>query len=279
MVLYIEYVLFDNIIIDYCLIKLLERTFKDKYKKIFVILSLSVGVLGAIFLPFLIGNTILSIVYRLVLAVTMVLLLKKYNSIKAMTTRFVCFIGYTALIAGVIIGVLNLLNIPYTISGVLLYGLEMPMGALILIVVIGITILDKFIKVMVRVISNSKYMCDMTIEDKGVVIDIKGFYDSGNMVAIDGEYVSIISMESFLKLHKDMSIIDLLKRSKEMKGLDKIKYVDISGVSSSQNLLSFVVDKIVLNGREYYGQRIAVAHKNFDEFDCILSSNYLGVIK
>ncbi len=279
MVLYIEYVVFDNLIIDYCLIKLIGRTFKDSYRKLSIVLSLVVGVLGAVFLPYIIGNTILAIIYRLSVAMTMVLMLKKYNSIKSYISRIMCFMGYTALIAGVIIGVLSLLNIPYTISGVILYGLEIPMGLLILMVVMGIFILDKFIKVFVRVISNSKYICDMTIEDKGVVVDIKGFYDSGNMVSIDGESVSIISIESFFKLYKDMTIIDLLKRNSDMKCLDKIKYINIGGVTSSQKLLSFVVEKIVLNGREYYCQRLAVVHKNFDEFDCILSSNYLGVVK
>ena len=279
MVLYIEYVLLDNLIVDYCLIKLIERTFKDKYKKLSVVLSLLIGVLGAVFLPYIISKTILSIVYRMGIALVMVLLFKKYNSLKGLLARLVCFVCYTALIAGVIIGVLNLLNIPYTVSGVLLYSLEIPMGLLILIIVIGVYLLDKFLRVLVRVISNSKYMCDMSIEDNGVVIDIKGFYDSGNMVSVDGESVSIISIDSFLKLHKNMTIIDLFKRKDNMEGLCKIKYIDICGVSSGQKLLSFVVDKIVLNGREYYGQRLAVAHKNFDEFDCILSSNYLGVIK
>lgn len=276
MVLYIEYVLIDNLVIDYFLIRLLARIFKDKYKNINIILSLLIGVVGALILPYVNRYTVLAIMYRLLVAVLMITLLKRYNSIKSVITRLICFITCTALLAGLIIGALNALSIRYTISGVMLYDLELPMGLLLAFVVGAVAILDRGLRVILTVATNSKYMCDMVIEDKGSTIKIRGYYDSGNMVCVDGESVSIISIDSFMKLYKNVSIINLIDGN--VVGLNKIKYISVGGITTKERLLSFVVDKVVLGGREYYGQRLAVTYKSFDEFDCILSSNYLGVV-
>ena len=151
------------------------------------------------------------------------------------------------------------------------------MGLLLAFVVGAVAILDRILRLILNIITNSKYMCDMVIEDNGSTIKIRGYYDSGNMVCVDGESVSIISIDSFMKLYKNVSIINLIDGS--VVGLNKIKYISVGGITTKERLLSFVVDKVVLGGREYYGQRLAVTYRSFDEFDCILSSNYLGVVK
>lgn len=279
MVLYIEYVLLDNLVIDYFLIRLLGRTFKDNYRKLRILLSLFIGVMGAVFLPYVIGNVFISIIYRLLIAVVMILVLKVFSSIKSVISRTLCFMGYTALISGLIIGVLSVFNIPYTISGVLLYSMELPMGLMVLILAIVIYVIDRIIKVYLCAISNSKYIHNITIENDGVVVDIRGLCDSGNMLSIDGECVSIISLNLFMKLYSDVGLIDLINKKNNLNNLKNIKYIDVGGVSRKEKLLSFVVDKIKLDNREYCNQRLAMAYKNFDEFDCILSSSYLGVGK
>lgn len=276
MTLYIEYVLLDNIVIDYLLIKLMATTFKEKYSRIRIALSLVVGVVGAIFLPYIIKYRILSIFYRLLICTTMILLLKRYVGFVHYIKHLLAFIGFTALLGGLILGTLNLFNIPYTISGVMYYSLELPMGLFVLLMMLGLLLIKKILLVVSKGLKEQNYIYDTIIEDNGVAITTRGYVDSGNMININGEGVSVISCDTFLKLHSDVSLLKLLYGKVNNSELKGISYIRIDGMSQGKEYLSFVVDKLKIGSIEYHNKRVAVANKNFGEFDCILSKDFIG---
>lgn len=279
MELYIEYVIIDNLLIDFCLLRLLGVTFKEKFGKWAYFSSLFVGVIGAVFLPFLYEYKVLSVFYRVTLCLLMVLLIKRPRTFKMYIKYVFAFVGYTILLGGAIVAVLNALGVRYTISGVMCYNLELPMGVLLGIILISLWVVKKVIQSIMSGLRNGKYIVDIVIRDGDNVVGARGYLDSGNLVEVDGNFVSIISIDTFLKLHKEIGLARMLYGKVEDEKLRSIKYINIGGMSGGREYLSFVVDKLAIGDSEYRDQRLAVAYKNFGEFDCILSSNYMGVGK
>ncbi len=279
MELYIEYVIIDNLLIDFCLLRLLGVTFKEKFSKWAYFSSLFVGVIGAVFLPFLYEYKVLSVFYREALCLLMVLLIKRPRTFKMYIKYVFAFVGYTILLGGAIVAVLNALGVRYTISGVMCYNLELPMGVLLGIILISLWVVKKVIQSIMSGLRNGKYIVDIVIRDGDNVVGARGYLDSGNLVEVDGNFVSIISIDTFLKLHKEIGLARMLYGKVEDGKLRNIKYINIGGMSGGREYLSFVVDKLAIGDSEYRDQRLAVAYKNFGEFDCILSSNYMGVEK
>lgn len=279
MVIYLEYVILDNLVVDYFLIKTMSNIFKERYRRINIFISILLGVVSAVFLPYMLGNLFLGVIYRIMSAVLIVLVLKRYKTIKSYLKALLSFVGLTAVLSGLILGVLNAFNIRYTISGVLFYDMDLPMGLLLLIVAIVVWLINKITVAIRSAIKESNYLVDMVIEDNGVSLRVRGFLDSGNMVVVDGESVNIISLDSFEKLHRDISLIKLFENGVKNDSLKEIKYIDIGGIGKKKKYLSFIVDKIVLEGIHYPNQRVAVSYRNFDNFDCILSNYYLGGLK
>ncbi|MBE5738187.1 MAG: hypothetical protein E7354_00415 [Clostridiales bacterium] len=279
MVLYIEYIILDNFLIDLSILKLLACTFRERYRCRNYIFSSIVGVIGAILLPYMLFNEILSVIYRLLIAMLMICVLKRFFTIKSYIKHLLVLFGYTAMLGGCMVGLFNALNIQYTISGVLLYDLECPIGIFLLVILLTLYCIKKIIVVMGNSLRESSYMCSLLLEDRDKKLELRGFLDSGNMVSDNGEGVSIISLDAFERLYNNISLIQLLYGKVRDDRLKNIRYISIDGVDKGKEYLSFTIDKMCVDGREYVNQRIAVAHKNFGEFDCILNSDYLGVVK
>lgn len=278
MVLYIEYVILDNLLIDFCLFRLMEKIFKEKFGWFRYSMGLLLGVLGAIFLPYVLRFRVLSIFYRIVLGLTMVLVIKKPRTFKMYMKYVFTFVGLTALLGGVIIGTLNVLNIRYTISGVICYDLELPMGIFLGILLFGLWCIKKVILCVQSSLKESNYMINIEIEDGEASISARGYLDSGNMVSVDGNMVSILSLDTFLKLHKEIGLHNVISGNLD-ENLKEVKYVQIDGISKGRKYPTFVVDKMVIADTEYFNQRVAIALKNFGNFDCILNSSFSGVNK
>lgn len=277
MVLYIEYVILDNLLMDFCLFRLMEIIFKEKFGRFRYFVALFLGVVGAIFLPYILKFKFLSIVYRIMLCLTMVLIIKKPKTFRAYIKYVFVFVGLTALLGGVIIGTLNALNIRYTVSGVICYDLELPMGMFLGILLFGLWCIKKVILCVQSSLKESNYIRDISISDKDVSIKAKGYLDSGNMVSIDGNMVSILSLDMFMKLHNEVGLDKIISRQLDKFDLRELKYVQIGGIAKGKEYPSFVVDKLVISDKEYLNQRVAIVFKNFGDFECILNSIYMGV--
>ena len=276
MVLYIEYVLLDNIVIDLLLIRLLKFTFKENFSKKNMFLSCIIGTISALFLPFLVKYTGLIVVYKILTALLMILVLKKYKTYKKYFLYLLIFFLYTMLFGGIGIAILNVFNIPYTINGLILYNCEFPISILIIIFWLGSWLMKKVVRTLNDQMKLNNHTYSIKLIDRDEKIECVGFYDSGNTIDRDGNAVSIISMNTFLKLYKDYPVEKLLFRNIADGQLKDPRYIQIKAISSSSSYLSFVIDKLIVNDQEIDNAVIAVAMQNFNNFDCILNSSILG---
>lgn len=275
MKIYIEYVILDNFIVDYLLLTITECTLKNKYKKSLKILSCLIGVITAIFLPFLYKYKIIIFIYKILSVALMILILQKYNSYRRYFKTLFLFITYTFVFGGLLIGVFNMFNIKYTTSGILLYNYEIPISLFVFILCCGGWLLKKVVSALNKQVKISRSLYPISLQDGDNIVSGVGYYDSGNNIQKDGVSVSIISLDMFMKLHKDFPIEKLLFNNVKNTNLKNADFIDVKTVNSVSKYLSFQIDKMIVEDIVIEKPVLAVVLKNFDNFDCIMNLKML----
>jgi len=276
MVIYIEYLIIDNIVMDYLIFYLMKLTFKFSYSKIRLISALMLGVVSAFFLPYLISYAFILFVYRIVFSIVIILTLVKFKTLKKFILHVGAFWLYTFLMGGAILGILNLLNINYNVSSVILYNCQVPMGAILILCVANIWLIKNIVVAISEQIRMSKFLYKIKLIDGKSEVVALGFLDSGNKVEVDGKGVNIISLNIFEKLHKDIGIEKLILGKVDKDSLKNMAYINIASLESECKYLTFTIDKMMIEKNTFENVNVAVALKNFDDFDCILSSEFVG---
>ena len=276
MELYLEYVILDNIVMDYVLIKFLEITFKNKIKKVNKFVSCLLGTILAFGLPYFMFNVFLLYLYKFITAMVIVVILRRYKGFKHYLKYLLFFMIYTFIIGGVLIGFIGLFNINYSYNGVILYDCELPIGLFVIVLMLSIWVLKRMVGVLKEQLKASKYLCDIVLVDKGVELKATGLMDSGNKVIYNGDCVSIISLDIFMKLHKEINIKKILYKTIDESELRDVDYISIGGIDENKKYLSFKIDNLIVNNESFRNQTVAVSYKNFDAFDCILNSRFIG---
>ena len=276
MVLYIEYVLMDNVIVDYMLLNLLGFTFKDRIKKSNLFWSVLIGTVSALCLPFIMKYKVILFEYKLLTACIMVLVLKKYKTYKRYFLYLITLIVYTFIFGGVALSILNIFDISYTNNGLLLYDCEFPISLFIVIFWAGSWLLKKIVITLSAQMKMNNYLYRMQLTDNGQTVECMGYYDSGNTINRDGSAVNIISIDMFMKLYKDYPVEKLLFRNIDNTKLKNPTYIDVKTLTSTSKYLSFVIDKMIIDKKEYDNVVVAVATNNFKNYDCIINSVLLG---
>lgn len=275
MELYIEYVILDNWVIDYMILKLLETTIGNKIAKKNKIFVCVLGVFFATFMPFLYKFQLVVGMYKILVSIILVMCIKKYNKLKDFATYYFLFIAYTFLIGGVILGVISLLGIKYTMSNVIIFNFNFPIGVFLLIILFVLKLIKMTLNIIKSKLRKAGFMYEIMLQDNGKEVLCCGFFDSGNNVVVNGKGVSIISINLFLKLYGNMDLHKVLTRKIEEGVLKNIEYINISGIGEGDKYLSFQIDMMSIGGCEYNNPRIAVAMKNFGDYDCILHKDFV----
>ncbi|MBQ7351673.1 MAG: sigma-E processing peptidase SpoIIGA [Clostridia bacterium] len=266
----IEYVILDNYVMNYLIIRMIESTIGRKIQSIRKHLLCVFGVIFAILLPFLSNYNFLMITYKVLVSVILVLFLKKYKSIKDYILYYFLFVTYTFLLGGGCLAIIYFLNIEYTASSIILYSLDFPLGGFVLLLGLLVKLLFVSIKIIKNKFKTSCYKYEVLLNDDGWSCKCTALFDSGNGVMCDGQCVSIMSIGLFMKLYKQVDITKFLLQKENLDFLRGVKYVDISSVGETKKHLSFVIEKMYVSGQCFENARVALVMKNFDEFDLIL---------
>ena len=275
MVLYIEFIIIDNIIMNYILFWLIERTLKIKLTKFRKMLSCGLGVMFSLFLPFVFKLKVIFIMYKLTSMIIVVFILKKYKTLKNYIVFLIVYGTYTCVLGGVIWGIINLFSIKYNYNGLIIYNFEFPVSLIFVIFLLMVWLFKAMILELKRQLKISNYLYNIKLVDGENEACGVGFLDSGNNIEVDGG-VNIISLNMFLKLHKEISIDKFLLKKVPNNYLKDLKYITITGLAGGEKYLSFVVDKMFIENTMVENVRVAVALKNFEKFDCVLHKSFVG---
>ena len=192
MTVYIEYVIIDNLVIDYLLLK---ATFAITGMQVLRRRLLFCAVLGAavaLIYPLLSDKVVISTLVKGCAGLLIVLLATKYYTLKGFIVNAAVFFGLTFLTGGAIIGVFNILGLEYSS--------EYSVALMFIPVYILIKALTGIIKYVYRRknVAAFTYKTEITFGKK--TIEAIGFMDTGNGVYEGDSPVIFCKKSVFVKL-------------------------------------------------------------------------------
>ena len=190
MTVYIEYVLIDNFIIDYLLLKASLSLSAHSVSRVRLLFCAFLGAIFALFYPLIAINVVLLTAIKLCFGLLLVLLAGKYKTKKDYYVTAVMFFTYTFITGGAIIGIFNLLGLPYSS--------EISVALMVIPVYLIFMAITSVIKFLYRQKDIQAYVCDVEISAFGVTKKARGFYDTGNEL-FDGDNPVIVCNQSLAK--------------------------------------------------------------------------------
>lgn len=275
MAIYIEYVIIDNVVMDYIIISFMELTLGRKFGRWNKVLLLILASISALVLPVLIEYKLLAFLYKIITSIILTLCIQRYKKLKQFLLNYLMFFAYTAFVGGVCLALIQLLGIEYTMSSVVMYNFDFPVGVFGLLLLFVVRIMNKVIRVSKDKIRQCNCMHKIKLVDMGNCVQGYGFLDTGNNIKYNGGGVSIISIDLFLKLYKNIKIQDVLMCKTDNLNLKGCECIYIRGIGNMEKYLSFVLDYIEVDNIRIDNPRLAITLKSFSEYDVILSNEFL----
>ena len=254
MTVYIEYVIINNVIIDYLMLKAtFVLTGNPIVKRRLFLCAFLGGVVALVYPALEINQTILTIV-KIMAGLLIVLLASEYKSAKSFYITAVIFFFYTFLTGGVIIGVFNLLNIPYQT--------EFIVAIIVLPVYLVLRMCGEVVKYFYKRKTVSNFLYDIELSKSTKSVKAKGFLDTGNNL-FDGDNPVILCDKHLAKKLLESQLKDI-----------KFKRLEVFTATGSRQNLAFNLDRLVLykSGKAHIFENVTVciSHLNFDGYSVIL---------
>ena len=283
MEVYIEYVVLDNLIINYVLLRLTNYTLKLNANKCLCFFSSVVGTIVAVLIPLIkfnlnaTLNNFMLILLKVVLGFIMVLIIKKPKSFLNFLTTFFMFLTYTFVLGGMCFGLIYMLNLQTTFSGILMFGFEIPVSLFLLLGICYLKILFSLIKLVKHRCNYSKFYYDVKLSVNNKKVVVTGFLDSGNQIKILDNAIVVINYKTLLKLYPNLNFEKLIVGRLTETGLKNAKMINVVNSSGKTKMLTFMLDEITIVGENnrvlsLKNYVVGLAKTNFNgNFDCLLS--------
>lgn len=225
MTVYIEYVIIDNLVIDYLMLKATFALTNTDFKRGRLLFCAIFGAAVALIYP-LIEIKIIQTTVKILSGFLITLLAAKYRSKKEYIIVTALFFCYTFLTGGAIIGVYSVLGIDYS-SECSVALMVLP----VYLILRGVSAVIKFIYRRRHVVSTTFNVTLCVGENK---VSGKGFFDTGNAL-YDGDSPVIVCGKKFAKnlIGKDFYKV-------------KMKKIKVNTVSGGTENLAFRLDELVI---------------------------------
>ena len=222
MTIYIESFLIQNILINFCLLKLVKITTHCKTSFFKMLLSSIVGAAFSVFVVIFLKNNLLHNIVKLLCGILMILLAFK-GSKKQTIFNFILLFIYTYAFGGFITSISSK-TFEYISS-------QMQQRQNLTFIFEKVT---KHIKFKIK---TNNLIYPITLFSNGKSLKINAYLDTGNLLNYSGLPVVIINLDSFLKLN-NINLIEYLTLN-----CDKILTNTVTG---SKQLNMFKIDKLEL---------------------------------
>lgn len=246
MVIFVEYVILDNLIISYLTLTLSSAITKCKIKKINLLLACVVFIAISLFIPTLNLSAIYLLAFKALYSVLICLIAVDGNKLKS---KFVAFY-FTFLTLSLIIYAftniaINLFGGSVSVSN---YTLDFPFAIVLLAVFVYFKILYKYFAKVKRSNAQESYIYDAKVEYMGKSLKLNAFLDTGNSLHDQTTNLPIVvvplSVAEKLLTQSEIVCLMLKANCKTIKDLHYIKYSTASTKSSLMPV--FRLDKLTL---------------------------------
>ncbi len=254
MIVYIEYVIINNVIIDYLMLKATFLLTGNPIKKRRLFLCAFLGGIVALLYPALEINQAILTLVKIMSGLLIVLLASEYKSGKNFYINAVIFFFYTFITGGVIIGVFNLFNVEYQS--------EFIVAIIVVPVYFVLRILAQVKDYIFRRKTVQSLIYKVKLSSDGQEIFSKGFLDTGNSLFDNGKPVILC----------DKHLVKELIGNRIAK--IKFKKIEILTATGKRQNLAFKLDRLVLYimDKEHIFDNVTacISHLNFEGYSVIL---------
>ena len=241
----IEYVLIDNLVINFLIIFLSSKMLASRLIWWRVVLSDLFGTAMSFVFPILHLPASLIIFLKILVGITMTLIAFKIINFKSFALHFITFMSITALFGGITFmlsyfayGSLDIINNYYN---------QLPTGLIIAIITSYVYLILGVIKYVVKKQKTKKFIYQLKIYTSEKIYKLSAYLDSAHNLVdpVSQQSVIIINFETFNKIFK-ISLENLL--TKQVPNLKNAHYIDYKTINKKQQkMLVFNVDKIELD--------------------------------
>ena len=264
MTIYIEYFLIQNILINYCLLRLIYLTTKNKTSFFKLLFSSTIGASFSVVSAVLLTNQNALNVLKIVCAFTMLSLAFKQTK-KQFVFNFILLFLYTFAFSGAVTFISS--NMYLTSFGAIMtsqFSLEA-----ITITIIAITYIFELVSKHLKYhLQANKLIFKTTLFFNNKKLKINAYLDTGNLLEHNGFPVMILDFNSYLNLTNN-----------DLASFFSASGVSANTVSGANNLKLFKIDKIEIEQgkqkKQINNQFIAVSTNKFNtnKYQALLSPN------
>lgn len=229
MTIYIESFILQNLIINFCLLRLVKITVKPKTSFFRLMCASIVGALFSVVGAMFLTNNIMLNSLKFVCAVLMVLLAFKQTK-RQFVFNFILLFIYTFALSGAITNLAG--NCYATSFGVIIsskISLEMVLGFVIVLTYL-FELVAKHLKFKIK---TNNLIYPITLHFNNNKISINAFLDTGNFLKYNNQPVVIVDLAAYLKLTKK-SYMNFV--------LSKAETVNLGTVTGKNSLKLFKID-------------------------------------
>ena len=259
MQVYIEYVLIDNLVIDYLLLKaacfITGRTIKNKR----LFFSAILGAVTALIYPLIGGAKIISVTVKLLSGLLIVLTATSYKTFREYYITALMFFVLTFLTGGAIIGVFSILNLDYSN--------ELSIALMIIPVYLAVKSVSEVVRYIYRQKSVMSECVEVELSLNGAVVKGRGFFDTGNALYYEQDPVIIVNKDLAKKLLGDFHGV-------------KISEIRVKTVAGESKNLAFKIAELKIYKKDkaniYNNVTVCVSAKFLgDGYDVILHPDFM----
>lgn len=213
MVIYIESFLLQNILINFCLLRLVKITLKSKSSFLRLILGSMFGAFCSVITVVFVSNNLLLNLIKLICAVGMILFSFKQSKKNHIISLILLFV-FTYTLGG---AVTSLASKAYSTNIGIVYVSKFSLEAICLILIIFTYIYEKLLKYIKYKIKSNNFIYSINLHYKENSLKIDAYLDTGNLLNYEGNPVIIIDLDAYLKLTKSNLINFYLNNHPEIK--------------------------------------------------------------
>jgi len=264
MIIYIEYFLLQNIVINLCLLRLVSTTTKTRTNFFKLLCASIVGAGFSVGAVTILDNTFIINIIKLIASLAMIYIAYKQNK-KQFISNIILLFLYTYAFGGAITSLNS--SVYYTDFGLVMTS-KFNIKWICIIILICTYVFELIARNIRYKIKSSNLIYPITITQDKNTITIDAYMDTGNLLNLNGQPIIILDINTYLKLTNTNLINFYLKKSEE---------IYTGTVTGKNNLKIFKIDKIkIKNGKnfiEYKNQLIAV-----NTTDCFKNTNYKALL-
>lgn len=264
MEIYIESFIIQNILINFCLLKLVYLTTKSKTKFFSLLLSSIIGTISSVFVVIFLNNVLILNLCKLTTALIMIGIAFKQTK-KQFAFNIILLFIYTYAFGGIIT---SLSSAVYYTSFGLVTTSKFSLELICIILIIFTYVFELVVKHIKLKISTNNLIYDLTLTQANKSIKVNAYMDTGNFINHNGKPVLLLDLDVFLKLTNSNLIEFYTKKSEE------IKTKTVNGCNS---LKIFKIDEIKFNnGKKIINLKNQIVAINSN--NCFKNTNYQALL-